>query len=83
MTSGTDANGMLRVCPSRKTRIIHVETELGIVNIYLGLRDDKGRRVETVAFKPDNYAGQKKVRLIGSRFVENLHVLRRKKEVPA
>lgn len=44
-----------------KTRLLHVETPLGIVNIYLGLTDIKGRRVERVDMLPNNYSGERKV----------------------
>lgn len=32
---------------------LHIETELGIVNIHLGLHDMKGRKVESVELLPD------------------------------
>lgn len=31
----------------------HIETELGIVNIYVGLSDIEGHRVESVEILPD------------------------------
>lgn len=40
---------------------LHVETPLGIVNIYVGLRDATGRRVERIEVIPNNYAGEPKV----------------------
>lgn len=61
---------MQTVRPKRGTEIIHVETKLGIVNIYLGLTDSKGREVESVGFRPNCYAGERKVVLRGSRFVQ-------------
>lgn len=45
----------------RKTRLLHVETPLGIVNIWVGLTDIKGRRVERVDMLPNNYSGERKV----------------------
>jgi hypothetical protein len=42
---------------------LHIETELGIINIYVGLTDAKGRKVEAVEILPDDhYAGEPKVR---------------------
>lgn len=38
--------------------VIHVETDLGIVNIYVGLRDTEGRRVERIEYRPNEYAGE-------------------------
>lgn len=61
---------MKTVRPGR-ARIIHVETELGIVNIYVGLTDAGGRKVETVEMIPNQYAGETEVLVIGRRFVEN------------
>ena len=31
----------------------HIETELGIINIYVGLSDTEGHRVESVEILPD------------------------------
>jgi hypothetical protein len=42
--------------------ILHVETDEGIVNIYVGLHDKLGRNVTTVECLPDNYAGEARVR---------------------
>jgi hypothetical protein len=53
-----------------KRGTLHVETPLGIVNITVGLNDTAGRRVEAVTFRPNNFAGEPKVVLRGSRFVE-------------
>lgn len=56
---------MKTVRPGR-SRIVHVETELGIVNIYVGLREHRyGRRVEAIEVLPDS--GVKKV---GRRLIE-------------
>ena len=32
---------------------LHIETSLGIVNIYTGLHDTEGRKVESVEIMPD------------------------------
>ena len=58
------------VIPKRGVRVIHVETPLGIVNIHLGLSDMKGRRVENIQMRPNEYAGEPRVKKIGNRFVE-------------
>jgi hypothetical protein len=58
------------VHPRRGARVVHVETELGIVNIHVGLTDREGRRVESVMMNPNRYAGEKKVVVRGFRFVE-------------
>lgn len=47
-------NDTLRIRPKRNTRIIHIETDLGIVNIYLGLHNTFGQRVESVEVIPDD-----------------------------
>ena len=54
-----------------RASIIHIETTLGIVNIYVGLTDAKGRRVETVEMRPNQYAGEPEVIVDGGRFIEN------------
>lgn len=56
----------------KSTRILHVETELGIVNIHIGLHDDDGHDVESVELLPDDYSGEPQVRVDGharARFV--------------
>lgn len=60
---------MKTVTPGR-ARIVHVETTLGIVNIYVGLRDAHGRRVERVEMLPNQYAGEPRVTVDGARFIE-------------
>lgn len=67
----------IRFFPRKGSDILHVETPLGIVNIHVGLHDTRGRRVESVTFRPNDYAGERKVRLIGTRFVENLRPTRK------
>lgn len=65
------AKDMKTVTPGR-ARIVHVETTLGIVNIYVGLRDAHGRRVERVEMIPNRYAGEPLVTVEdGARFVES------------
>ena len=54
---------------SGRAECIHVETPLGIVNIYVGLRDNKGRRVERISVQPNQYAGEPKVIYRGGRLV--------------
>jgi hypothetical protein len=59
---------------------IHIETPLGIVNIYPGLHDQKGRRVDRIEMLPnDHYAGERIVKRIGDRFVETNLILRPKR----
>jgi hypothetical protein len=66
---------MQYVTPKRGVECIHVETELGIVNIYLGLHDSEGRKVESIEILADDYAGEPKVTLDGhvrSRLIQEL-----------
>lgn len=46
--------------------ILHIETDLCIVNVRVGLHDADGRAVTTVEIIPDQYAGEPRVRLDGS-----------------
>ena len=64
--------GMRTVTLKRGENVIHIATPLGIVNIYLGLHDKLGRRVETVTMRPNEYAGEPRVMVRGRglRFVE-------------
>jgi len=56
--------------------ILHVETPLGVVNIYVGLHDRRHRRVEAVGMTPRRYVGEPKVMLTSdARFVECSHTL--------
>jgi hypothetical protein len=59
----------MKVVRPGRANIIHVETPLGIVNIYVGLHDLKGRRVERVSMIP-NSIGEHPVILRPGRFVE-------------
>lgn len=43
--------------------VLHIETEGGIVNIYVGMENDKGEEITSVEFIPDRYAGEPEVRL--------------------
>lgn len=55
-----------------KDHLLHIETDLGIINIRVGLTDMDGREVESISFKPDNYAGEVPVVLDGysnTRFI--------------
>lgn len=63
---------MATVTAARGVRIIHVETPLGIVNIYLGLHDEQSRRVERVVMIPNQYAGEPRVEIdpATGRFIE-------------
>lgn len=58
---------------NRKNRgeCLHIETDLGIINIYVSMVDSLGRRNECIEILPNNYAGEKRVRLIKGRLVEN------------
>ena len=62
-------NGVQTVTPKRGAKIIHVETELGIVNVRLGLSDPEGRDVEAVEMIADDYSGEPTVSIVGRRFV--------------
>jgi len=48
-----------------KHGMLHVETPNGIVNIRVGLKDFKGRDVDSIETIPDDYAGENKVLLRG------------------
>ena len=61
--------------------ILHVETDEGIVNIYVGLHDNQGRSVTTVECLPDDYAGEARVRCSPCcriRMIRNKRPARRK-----
>lgn len=64
-------DNMQTVVPKGGKTLIHVETPLGIVNIYLGLRDRLGRRVESVSMLPNGCCGEPRVAVVRNRrFVE-------------
>jgi hypothetical protein len=48
-----------------KDKLLHIETDLGIVNIRVGLYDLKGRRVDSIEVIPSSYAGEHKIKRIG------------------
>jgi hypothetical protein len=52
-----------------RTELLHVETPLGIVNIYVGLTDTEGRRVERIEIIPNDFAGEPKVLVEGVRSI--------------
>lgn len=59
-----------RVRVKRGVRVIHIETPLGIFNIFVGLYDRYGRRVENVEMLGNVYSGEPKVIVSGRRLVE-------------
>jgi len=63
-------NNMMSVIPKKSTKIIHVETELGVINITLNLTDRLGRKVEHIEMFPDKYAGELKVIRTRNRFIQ-------------
>ena len=63
--------GEIKTVTPGRARIVHIETTLGIVNVYVGLRDAHGRRVERVEMLPNRYAGEPLVVVDGLRFVES------------
>ncbi len=65
-----NADGIQRVHVKRGARIVHVETPLGVINIHIGLRDQQGRRVETISISGNNYSGDPLVVRRGYRLVE-------------
>ena len=58
---------MSSVTKLRDMKGYHVETEGAVVNIYEGLTDRKGRKVNTVEIIPDKYAGEPEWKVYGSR----------------
>jgi len=60
----------MKVVRAGRARIVHVEHALGIVNIHVGLTDRLGRRVVAVELIPSRYAGEPKIKVVGTRFVE-------------
>lgn len=57
--------------------LLHVETPLGIVNIYVGLTDRRGRKVETIEMIPTALAGEPMVVVQGRRFIQLKTVTRK------
>lgn len=60
-----------------KDHLLHIETDLGIINIRVGLKDMDGRPVESISFVPDDYAREDPVMLDG---YSNTRFIRVKKE---
>jgi hypothetical protein len=58
----------MRTVSAKAGTVIHVETPNGIVNVYCGLHDRLGRDVDTVEVIPDNYPGERPVRISGGRY---------------
>lgn len=54
----------IRSITARKNdRLIHVETPLGIVNIYLGLTGADGSRRERIEYLLNDYSGEPRVKM--------------------
>jgi hypothetical protein len=53
---------------AKKNEVLHIETDLGIINIRTGLTDMKGRRVDSIEIIPDRYAGELKKRVIPGKY---------------
>jgi hypothetical protein len=62
--------GEIKTVRPGRARCVHVETELGIVNVWVGLHDSNGRRVERVEVIPNRYAGERVVLRRDDRLVE-------------
>jgi hypothetical protein len=59
--------------PRTRDHTLHIETPLGIVNIRTDMHDFQGRRVESISFVPNRYAGEPEVAVDGhmnTRLVE-------------
>ena len=56
----------MRTITHYKSETLHIETDLGIVNIKPGLFDRHGRKVTFVEVIPDRYAGEQKVKRCGT-----------------
>lgn len=50
--------------------MLHVETPLGIVNVRVGLTDDKGRAVDAVEIIPSNHTDESRVIQRGTRLIQ-------------
>lgn len=67
----------MKTVVARPNQIVHVETPLGIVNIHVGLKDNRGRAVDSIEVIPNRYAGEKKVIRSGygnTRLIQLKHV---------
>ena len=49
-----------------KNKTLHIETELCVVNIRVGLHDTKGREVTSISIKPDGVENGQKIKLSGT-----------------
>lgn len=54
--------------------VLHIETDLGIINISIGLTDRFGRKVEHISIQPDHYAGEQKVKATPVRCVRMIQL---------
>ena len=62
----------IRHHPSKRNHennLLHIETDFCIVNIRIGLTDSNGNNVTSVEIIPDDYSGEPKVTVEGSRNV--------------
>lgn len=57
----------IRHTASARDPLLHVETELGIVNVRTNLHDSDGRRVESVEIIPNAYSGEPPIIVDGFR----------------
>ena len=56
----------------KKFNGLHIETPLGLINIWYGT-NDKGQRTETIQISPNEYAGENHVKV--SRNIRNLQLV--------
>lgn len=66
----------MKTVSAKAGTVIHVETPNGIVNIFTGLHDKFGRDVDTVEVIPDNYPGERPVRISGGRYTRLIRLKR-------
>jgi hypothetical protein len=56
-----------------RKKCIHIETELGIVNVYWGMQDREGRDIEAVEMLPDPaWLTGRKVIVRNGRFIREV-----------
>jgi len=60
---------------------VHVETEGAIVNIYEGLTDRRGRKVNTIEIIPDESADEPRWRVYGSHYSRVVQLKNRKQKL--
>ncbi len=58
---------------------LHIETELGIINIRLGLTNAEGQKVESIEVLADQYADQPLSRVEGKNKAGYLRIIQDKK----